>query len=204
MSGVWNARILPFLLVAAVTSCTSEDRERSPEPTAPLTPAADLPGTLEVVGHDPLFARGMNAGLAISRGYAYVGSRTDGSPGHEHPGVLVVDVRDPARPEVVGEIGPPFEGNPDETSRELRIWPDERLLLVLNFGCDEFIHDCRGGSVRPTIRFYDIAGRRATSPELVSTYEPSLEPHEFYLWADPEDPIACCCSCPRRTPNGIC
>ncbi len=140
-----------------------------------------------LVGHSPLYKRGMNAGLAVWRDHAYVGSRTDGSKRHLHPGVLVVGIRDPARPRMVGEIGPPREGNPGETSRELRIWPEQELLLVLNFGCDAHIHGCARRFVRPTIRFYDLSGKLANRPRLVSTYEPSETPHEFYLWQDPQD-----------------
>ncbi|HET7869484.1 MAG TPA: hypothetical protein VFM85_04105 [Actinomycetota bacterium] len=129
----------------------------------------------------------MNAGLAVWNDFAYVGSRTDGSKGHPHAGVLVVDIHDPGRPKVVGEIGPPDEGNPSETSRELRIWPRKHLLLVLNFRCDPLIHDCRGSPLQPTVRFYDIGGKRAAKPVLVSTYHPQRTPHEFFLWQDPND-----------------
>jgi hypothetical protein len=129
----------------------------------------------------------MNAGVAVWGDHAYVGSRTDGSNGHRHPGVLVLSIRDPSRPRVVDEIGPPDEGNPGETSRELRIWPEQHLLLVLNFGCDPELHDCAPRPIRPTIRFFDITGSDASHPELVSTYEPSRTPHEFYLWKDPND-----------------
>jgi hypothetical protein len=155
---------------------------------------ADLsstPGSLELVGHSPLLNRGMNAALAVKGDYAYVGNRTDGT--HVNPGVLVVDVSDPANPAVVHEIGPPLEGNPGESSRELRIWPEQNLLLVLNHGCSELIHRCAGGSsVRSTIRFYDISGENAAHPQLVSTFLPSRSraqvPHEFFLWADPARP----------------
>lgn len=126
----------------------------------------------------------MNAAIAIGGHYAYIGSRTDASEGHVHPGVLVVDIKDPSQPKVVGEIGPPAEGNPGETSRELRIWPEEDLLMVLNFECDAG-HDCSAQPVPPTIRFFDISGEFAAKPALVSTYHPSLVPHEFYLWVDP-------------------
>ncbi len=133
----------------------------------------------------------MNAALAVKGDYAYVGSRTDGT--HVDAGVLTVDVSDPSNPTVVHQIGPPFEGNPGESSRELRIWPQQNLLLVLNHGCSELIHRCAGGStVRSTIRFYDISGENAAHPELVSTYLPSRTrpqvPHEFFLWADPARP----------------
>jgi hypothetical protein len=149
------------------------------------------PGTLEQVGHSPLLNRGMNAALAVKGDYAYVGNRTDGT--HLNPGVLVVDVSRPSSPQVVGEIGPPLEGNPGESSRELRIWPQQNLLMVLNHGCSELIHRCAGGqAVRSNIRFYDISGANAASPKLVSTYLPSRTrpqvPHEFFLWVDPADP----------------
>jgi hypothetical protein len=155
---------------------------------------ADLratPGSLHQVGHSPLLNRGMNAALAVRGDYAYVGNRTDGT--HVNPGVLVVDVSDPAQPQVVHEIGPPLEGNPGESSRELRIWPDQELLLVLNHGCSELIHRCAGGNtVRSNIRFYDISGENAAHPQLVSTYLPSRSrpqvPHEFFLWDDPTRP----------------
>jgi hypothetical protein len=152
---------------------------------------AATPGSLELVGHSPLLNRGMNAAPAVKGNYAYVGSRTDGT--HVNAGVLVVDVSDPSNPRVVHEIGPPLEGNVGETSRELRIWPEQDLLLVLNHGCSELIHRCAGGNtVRSTIRFYDISGANAAHPQLVSTFLPSRTrpqvPHEFFLWDDPARP----------------
>lgn len=141
-------------------------------------------GRLEVVGHSPLLSRGMNSAPAIHGDYIYVGSRTDGT--HRNAGVLVVDKSDPSNLEVVNQIGPPEEGNVGETSRELRVWPEKDLLMVLNFGCSELLHDCKGSAtVDPTVRFFDISGENARDPELVSTYEPSRTPHEFYLWVDP-------------------
>jgi len=180
------SRLGPWVLAALLTACTGAAPDH-PSPSQPASPKK-LPGSLTLVGHEPLLDRGMNAGLAVWNDFAYVGSRTDGSKGHPHAGVLVVNIHDPAHPEVVGEIGPPDEGNPGETSRELRVWPSEQLLLVLNFECDPLIHACGGFPVQPTIRFYDIAGKRAGHPVLVSTYRPLRTPHEFFLWEDPNDP----------------
>src|SRR5688500_7802677 len=90
-------------------------------------PGGGTPGTssnFELVGHDPLFGRGMNAALAFHEGFVYVGNRTDGSSRcglgdprretlgldacpHPNPGILVVDATDPSSPTVVNEIGPP-------------------------------------------------------------------------------------------------
>ena len=86
---------------------------------SPPTVRATQPGTssnFQLVGHDPLVSRGMNAALAIFDHFVYVGSRTDastfcvgptGTPTttgcpHPHPGVLIVDVQDPTNPQVVG------------------------------------------------------------------------------------------------------
>src|SRR5438876_614239 len=114
------------------------------------------PGTSQnftLVGHNPLFDRGMNAAPAIFDHFVYVGNRSDGSnscgdadpgPGvvpvltptnpdgtctHVHPGILVVDVANPASPTVVGEFGNEFAtgANVGQTSRELRVWPDQKL-----------------------------------------------------------------------------
>src|SRR3954447_6430936 len=85
---------------------------------APPADPPDYPGKFELVGHDPLLYRGMNAAIAVKGNYVYVGSRTDGS--HPDSGVMVVNVHDPAHPSIVGQIGLPNEGNPGESSRELR------------------------------------------------------------------------------------
>lgn len=159
-------------------------------PAAPSLPlaAGEVARNFELVGHDPLHARGMNAAPAMYDHYLYIGSRTDGQPHHLHAGVLVVDVADPAHPAVVGEIGIPDEGLPKSTSRELRVWPDQKLLMVLNFDCSAILHACispadAAGSVQWDIKFYDLADPAA--PALVSTYLPSRVPHEFFLWVDP-------------------
>src|SRR5260370_35906366 len=47
-----------------------------------VAPGAATPGTslnFELVGHNPLFGRGMNAALAIFDHFLYVGNRSDGS-----------------------------------------------------------------------------------------------------------------------------
>jgi hypothetical protein len=162
----------------------------------------------EVVGHDPLFGRGMNAAPAMFDDVVYVGNRTDGSSRcgsgdpraetqgpdacpHEHPGVLVVDVSDPASPSVVNEIGPPYAGNVNETTRELRVWPERKLLIVLGFRCSPVIHACVGGEVTPTFRFFDLSD--PTEPVFLSEWVPRQAngairtPHEFFLWVDPAD-----------------
>ena len=164
---------------------------------APPVPLPPMPGGFELVGHEPLRNRGMNSALAVHGHYVYVGNRTDGT--HSDGGVMVVDVADPSAPRIVGEIGPPDEGNPGESSRELRILPQQGLLMVLNHGCSEAIHRCASAATTvgfaPTdsnIRFYDITGANAAAPKLVSEYlaprnQPQI-PHEFVVWNDPQRP----------------
>jgi hypothetical protein len=177
-------------------------------------PGGGTPGTsrnFELVGHSPLFARGMNAALAIYDHYVYVGNRTDGSLPcsqtggtqpchasenvHVHPGVLVVDVADPSDPAVVGEIGPPYAGLPGITTRELRVWPQKKLLLIMTFRCRSAIHDCPPGTDATfpfDIKFFDISD--PVHPQFVSSFVPTsaagqaVKPHEMYLWVDPRDP----------------
>jgi hypothetical protein len=150
-------------------------------------PRRSQPGWFQLVGYSALFARGMNAALALAGHYAYVGSRTDGT--HPHAGVLVVDIARPQHPTIIGAISPPAAGNRGETARELRIWPQQQLLIVMNVACSALLHACaQGVAVTPTFRFYDIAGANAAHPRLVATYYPSRLPHEFYLWVDPRRP----------------
>jgi hypothetical protein len=167
------------------------------------TPGTALNFTL--VGHNSLFDRGMNAAPAMFDHYVYIGNRTDGSSRcgvgdprrdstgidscpHPHPGILVVDIADPANPTVVGEFANEFTTgiNVGQTSRELRVWPDEGLLMVMYFRCSSVIHACPPSTQRFTIRFFDVAAN-PINPPLVSTYSPSFVPHEMYLWIDPKD-----------------
>ncbi|HEX2239619.1 MAG TPA: hypothetical protein VHJ82_00530, partial [Actinomycetota bacterium] len=145
-------------------------------------------GSFKLIGHEALGNRGMNSALAVHGNYVYIGSRTDGGFKPFSNGVKVVDVSNPAKPKVVHTIGPPHEANEGETSRELRIWPEKDLLIVMNLGsnCSELIHECSPRSVDDNFRFYDISGKRAAKPKLVAEYKPTENPHEMYLWDDPK------------------
>lgn len=147
---------------------------------------SEHPGQFEIVGHEPLNNRGMNASLAVHGDHAYVGSRTDGKAGNANgAGILVVDVADPADPEVVNEIGPPREGNHGESSRELRVWRSQEILVVLHENCSPILHYCLPPE-QNRLQFYDISGDKAEDPELVERFDAST--HEFFLWEDPGDP----------------
>jgi hypothetical protein len=175
------------------------------------TPGTSL--SFQLVGSNPLFARGMNAAPAAFDHYVYVGNRTDGSNScgdlnstgpvapvltptspdgtcpHAHPGILVVDIADPTSPTVVGEFGNEFVtgSNEGQTSRELRVWPAQKLLMVMYFRCSRVIHACPRTAQSFRIRFFDLAAN-PVDPPLIATYVPSALPHEMYLWIDPKDP----------------
>jgi hypothetical protein len=150
-----------------------------------------LPGSFEVVGKNPLAGigqdtadtgRGMNAAIAVHKNYVYVGSRTDAKNNNaNHAGIFVVDVHDPAQPKVVHE----FEGFTRESSRELRVWRSQEILVVLHTNCGgNGAHQCAGN--RSSFRFYDIAGENAAHPKLL--YENTRDTHEFFIWEDPKNP----------------
>jgi hypothetical protein len=143
-------------------------------------------GEFEVVGHADLGSRGMNAAIAIAGDVAYIGSRIDKKP------VLIVDIKDPANPRVVGEIGEPIEGLPSMSSRELRATTDPPMLFILNLQCSPTLHGCAmaGGEVE-NVKQFDISS--PLSPLLVGTHTiagralATRSPHEFFLWQDPTD-----------------
>src|SRR6266851_3660957 len=169
------------------------------------------PGTsqnVQLVGENPLFGRGMNAAATIFDHFLYVGNRTDGSSRcgigdprrtapppdglntcqHPHPGVLVLDIGNPAAPTVVNEFGDEFTTGvfAGQTSRELRVWPEQKLLMIMYFRCSSFIHACtRPATDDWRIRFFDLSD--PVHPALVSTYVPPSKPHEMFLWVDPNN-----------------
>jgi len=144
-------------------------------------------GSFNLVGHDPLMNRGMNAAIAIHGDYAYIGSRTDyHEDGEEYSGIMVVDISDPTDPEVVNVMGPPDTANPGESSRELRVWQSQDILIVLHTNCGGAgAHNCDTPS-QNNFKFFDISGDNATDPELIVQLNQNT--HEFFLWEDPHDP----------------
>ena len=170
--------------------------------------SATTPGTsqnVQLVGQNQLFGRGMNAAATIFDHFLYVGNRTDGSSRcgigdprrtttglnscpHPNPGVLVLDIENPAAPTVVNEFGDEFTTGTfaGQTSRELRVWAEQKLLMIMYFRCSSFIHACtRPATDDWRIRFFDLSD--PVHPSLVSTYIPSAKPHEMFLWADPNN-----------------
>jgi hypothetical protein len=151
----------------------------------PSAAGAATPGSIKQVGHEPLMNRGMNAAIAIHGDYAYIGSRTDG--GHEgmpHGGIMVVRISNPSAPRLVGG---PFDAKAGESSRELRVWQSQDILIVLNTNCGvgDALHHCTQPSIS-NFRFYDISGANARHPKLIRQFD--VDTHEFFLWEDPSNP----------------
>jgi hypothetical protein len=177
---------------------------------------ATTPGTannVQLVGQNPLFGRGMNAAAANYKHYLYVGNRTDGSSrcgfgdprrangldtcSHPHPGILIIDIKNPANPTVVGEIPAPLNpaGQPvGITSREVRVWPEKKLLMTMNFRCSSLLHACppTNNTTSPfDVKFFSL--KDPIHPKFLSHYVPTsnagvqVEPHEMFLWADPNN-----------------
>jgi len=146
--------------------------------------AAPRFGSLREVGHEPLVKRGMNAALAVHGRYAYVGSRTDAHANTPHGGLMVVDISRPSRPRLVQSR---IDARPGESSRELRVWRSQDVLIVLNTNCGvgPNLHHCTAPSVS-NIRFYDISGADARRPRLLHQFD--VDTHEFFLWQDPRRP----------------
>ena len=214
---MWRRTTMVTLLASATLLATAGGVSagtggRSARDGVTVGPGGGTPGTsmnFKLVGHDPLFNRGMNAAAAIYNHWIYIGNRTDGSstcgvgdprgPGntcpHPHPGVLIDDISNPAHPHMVGEIGPPQEGNVGISSREVRVWPREKLLIVMNFRCSSVIHACPPGNDQTfpfDLAFYSLAD--PVHPRFISSYVPTsaaglaVKPHEMYLWQDPKHP----------------
>ncbi len=142
--------------------------------------------------------------------FAYVGNRTDGSKPcsqtgdvqpchssskvHEHAGIMIENVSHPAHPEHVGQIGLPYAGLPGISTRELRVWPKKKLLVVMSFRCSSVIHDCPPGDDTTfpfDFKFFDLT--HPVHPRFIGSYVPTdkagvpVKPHEMFLWVDPHD-----------------
>jgi hypothetical protein len=149
--------------------------------------AAPATSGFTLVGSNALLNRGENSALAIYDHYAYIGSRTDTSQDHIASGVMVVDIADPTNPAIAGlaDVDPP-----SLTSRELRVWPQQKILIVMWFQCSAALHQCTSNADAQNVvdyfSFYDLTN--PAMPTLITQYRPSSEPHEMFLWVDPTQP----------------
>ena len=226
MSGLLRTRLLRLLGLGSLASA-SLFAPASGQAAVVVGPGGGTPGTslnFSLIGHNPLFGRGMNAALANFDHFLYIGNRTDASNScgdlngtgpvapvltptnpdgtctHVHPGILIVDIADPAAPTVVGEIPasvavPNAAGEPvGVTSRELRVWPEKKLLIELSFRCSRTIHACpRGNDITFPFdyKFFDLSD--PVHPQLIKRHVTksaaglAIKPHEFFLWLDPNN-----------------
>ena len=146
----------------------------------------------ELVGYNPVpnpgdtRPRGLNGPTAVSGNCLYVGSRVGRRPGTGAdfgtpalpPEIVILDIGNPSKPEVVGHLPTVLNA----TSREFRTIPDRNTLIVMNFretGPDS--------STVNNYQIYDITDCR--NPVLKQTIPLGVDrPHEFFLWRDPRDP----------------
>src|SRR5918992_1922974 len=174
----WSVVLVAVAAVALALPAAAVGKDKSKRTAAEI----------EQVGHEPLMNRGMNAALAVHGDYAYIGSRTDGShAGQPQGGIMVVDISRPRRPELLTET--PIDPRPGESSRELRVWRSQDILIVLNTNCGAgpTLHHCSLTDPEArNVRFYDISGRNARRPRLITQMEEHT--HEFFLWEDPDNP----------------
>src|SRR5260370_23460529 len=110
----------------------------------------------------------MKAGLGIYDHDMDSGNRKDAAGIHAaaHPGVLVVDIANPANPAIAGEIAQPLEIAAGYTSRELRVWPQQKMLVVIYFGCSAILHACASAAdsgLQPLqhMAFFDLSANPA-------------------------------------------
>jgi hypothetical protein len=99
--------------------------DSAPQPDAATSSAdsASQVPRLEVLAHDPLGGRGLNADIWLHHGFAYVGTWAAGSDrlrGCPGTGVKVVDLSNPAQPELVGTVAE-HEGTSAEVVRVRRV-----------------------------------------------------------------------------------
>src|SRR5437867_2356145 len=226
MAGRLRVRLLRLVALGSLASA-SLFVPASGQAAVVVGAGGGTPGTslnFSLIGHNPLFNRGMNAALANFDHFLYIGNRTDGSNScgdlngtgpvapvltptnpdgtctHVHPGILIVDVANPAAPTVVGEIpagvaAPNAAGDPvGVTSRELRVWPEKKLLIELSFRCSRTIHACpRGNDITFPFdyKFFDLSD--PVHPQLIKRHVTksaaglAIKPHEFFLWLDPNN-----------------
>lgn len=151
------------------TSTPPPPNPHTPTPPHPHTPLPLGPTTagriehFQLVGRHDLGRRGWHTGLALAQDCAYIGNR-------RLPQIAILDIGDPAAPELVNEL----VLSPGSRPVELRTVPDLNLLVVMNFS--------------PGLSFitYDISDCR--DPQPLGSMGLGAVPHEFFLWRDPAQP----------------
>jgi hypothetical protein len=148
------------------------NRASQVDPTAarPSDEAAQQGPRLEVLAHEPLGGRGLNADIFLHRGFAYVGTwqtRTDRVAGCPGTGVRVVDLADPRQPVEVSTL-----------AAHARTWAENMRVLSLrtpDFEGDLLavgLQPCDGGSSDEGLEGAPDAGGALSGVELWDVTNP--------------------------------
>src|SRR5436309_1786473 len=197
--GVLGIAVLSFALGSVLTGRLSISKAAPAQPdylphlTPPISqiPAGGLSRNFELVAHLPLMddyqwentpmgiPRGSNGDITAAGTCVYVGSFIGYQP------AIVVSVKDPARPQVVGPIPDQIPGVATgiegiEASGDLLVMDHRNPLGGLSF-------DPPPGLPARGISMYDISD--CEKPNLVARFDYQGEPtHTVSLWRDPENP----------------
>src|SRR5262249_61662105 len=77
---------------------------------------------------------------------------------------------------------------------QLRMCPQQQLLMVMTFRCSHVIHACPAGNDTTCpfkFEFFDLSD--PVHPRFIESYGPTsaagrqVKPHEMYLWVDPDN-----------------
>ena len=121
-----------------------------------------------LLGHDPSAAWGGGSLVQVHKGHAYVGA-VGGSSYNGPEGFTVHDVRDPKKPQKVGE----FRAPPGVHCHKLRIVGDD--LLYVN--SERLVGD-KGKNARAGFFIFDVS--KPATPKPVGFYDmPGSGPHRF-------------------------
>jgi hypothetical protein len=122
--------------------------------------APSLSARLEVIAHEPLGGRGLNADVWLHRGVAYVGTWSAGSDrarGCPGTGVKIVDLANPAQPAMVA-VAAEHEGTTAEVVRVRRVQTPAFRGDLLAVG----LQACSGEALRG-VDLWDVTDPRAPS-----------------------------------------
>ena len=130
-------------------------------------------GEVKQVGHEPLMNRGMNA---APRSTATTRTSEAGPTAATRACRTAASWSWTSRIRRPNLLGPPLDAKPGESSRELRVWRSQDILIVLNTNCGvgDTLHHCTQPSIS-NFRFYDISGgtRPDRSSSTSSTWTPT-------------------------------
>jgi hypothetical protein len=150
---------------------------------------------LQLVGHADITPPGSstplgnNGGIALIGHCAYVGrwhdyGDTAANPGTVQYPIQIVDVANPAAPQVIGSV--PNSTIHDAVAREIRAidLPGFKMLTVQTFG--KYLDEGADTLGQNALSYFTFPSGDCTKPVLAGSFASSaLRPHEFFQWLDP-------------------